>query len=198
VVPNQNLIITISRLSGGTIRWTSPELFDPAQFGLKEARPTEKSDCYALGMVIYEVLSGQVPFAHCVDTVVILDVMRGERPRRPQGAQGAWFTGGLWGMLELCWESQPGDRPSLRTVLQCLEGVRRPSMSPPTPAMNRDVEKGTDDLLDFIATNPGMSPGSPGSLWLTFSHSHDMTGPTSVLSGDQLPVLKNTIWGRKG
>jgi len=36
--------------SAGTVRWMSPELL----FG-KNSAPTRESDCYALGMVIYEV-----------------------------------------------------------------------------------------------------------------------------------------------
>ena len=40
--------------SGGTLRWMSPELLDPSRFG-SNGRPTRESDCYALGMVIYEV-----------------------------------------------------------------------------------------------------------------------------------------------
>ena len=39
---------------GGTLRWMSPELLDPTHSG-SEGRPTRESDCYALGMVIYEV-----------------------------------------------------------------------------------------------------------------------------------------------
>ena len=33
----------------------SPELLDPDRFGNGDRRPTKRSDCYALGMVIYEV-----------------------------------------------------------------------------------------------------------------------------------------------
>jgi len=40
--------------SVGTFRWMSPELLDPPRFG-SNGRPTRESDCYALGMVIYEV-----------------------------------------------------------------------------------------------------------------------------------------------
>ena len=40
--------------SGGTYCWMSPELLDPQRFGSKY-RLTRQSDCYALGMVIYEV-----------------------------------------------------------------------------------------------------------------------------------------------
>ena len=48
----------MSFTSGGTRRWMSPELLDPERFGIPESegdRPTRQSDCYALGMVIYEV-----------------------------------------------------------------------------------------------------------------------------------------------
>ena len=48
----------MSFTGGGTRRWMSPELLDPERFGSpgsEDNRPTEQSDCYALGMVIYEV-----------------------------------------------------------------------------------------------------------------------------------------------
>ena len=48
----------VSFTAGGTCRWMSPELLDPELFGIPQSegdRPTRQSDCYALGMVIYEV-----------------------------------------------------------------------------------------------------------------------------------------------
>lgn len=39
--------------SGGTLEWMSPELLDSLRPGCN-TRPTRESDCYALGMVIYE------------------------------------------------------------------------------------------------------------------------------------------------
>jgi serine/threonine protein kinase len=51
--------------SGGTRRWMSPELLDPEMFGIPQSegdRPTRQSDCYALGMVIYEVHIRASPF----------------------------------------------------------------------------------------------------------------------------------------
>ena len=45
----------ISFTGGGTPRWMSPELLYPEQFGVSDDRPTKQSDCYALGMVVYEV-----------------------------------------------------------------------------------------------------------------------------------------------
>lgn len=41
---------------GGTLPWMSPELLDSMRPG-SSIRQTHESDCYALGMVIYEVRS---------------------------------------------------------------------------------------------------------------------------------------------
>lgn len=106
---------------GDAIQWMSPELINPGKFNLRESRPTKKSDCYALGMTIYEVLSGQVPFAPREGTAIIPKIVGGERPGRPQGGEGVRFTVGLWRMLEDCWKPHPDDRPSLDIVLRCLQ-----------------------------------------------------------------------------
>lgn len=110
----------------------SPELFDPEEFGLKDGRQTKHSDCYALGMVIYEVLSGQVPFSWRHDYAIIGGIIKGERPRRPRGAVGAWFTDDIWSILECCWKPRPADRPNIKEVFRCLEKVSR-SWTPSSP-----------------------------------------------------------------
>jgi len=43
-------ISCVSASGGGTYRWMSPELLEDP-----DGRPTKRSDCYALGMVVYEV-----------------------------------------------------------------------------------------------------------------------------------------------
>ena len=54
----------MSFAAGGSLPWMSPELLDPELFGIPESddRPTRQSDCYALGMVIYEVHVRTSPF----------------------------------------------------------------------------------------------------------------------------------------
>ena len=145
----------------------SPERIAPEQFGLKNSRPTTSSDCYALGMVIYETISGNVPFHKDTDlTVSMKVVVKGEHPLR-----GAKFAKSLWGILERCWASGPSDRPSIEDVLQCLEMVSN-SSGPPSPRtdeeMDEDGDEGMDedvedwnsstnssrgDSVDFLATN---------------------------------------------
>ena len=109
---------TTSPESSGTLRWMSPELLDPVRFGAKNCRHTMESDCYALGMVILEVLTGKIPFQGFNSLAVMRMVGDRERPGRPKGP---WFTDDLWGTLELCWLYEPKQRPTVESVLECLE-----------------------------------------------------------------------------
>jgi len=150
----------LSCIDGGTTPWTSPELFNPEGFGLKESRPTEASDCYALGMVIYEVLSGRKPFALWEDPVVIQKVLDGKRPGRPRGGEGKLFTDGIWKILELCWNHRPCDRIKAKTILLGLEEDSFSSWPPSD--MVGTVETGADDQPDETASDSGMfSPFRP-------------------------------------
>ena len=135
--------------NAGTIRWMSPELLHPERFGLNQGRPTEKSDCYALGMVTLEVLSGERPFPRDQDFIVMRKVIEGEHPERPEGE---WFTDGLWRTLEQCWSPQPNDRPTIETVLECLEHVS--TICQPLPPIGEDVE--TNNHVLVSATVRGM------------------------------------------
>ena len=126
-----NPTVSSSYAPAGTTRWMSPELLDPDQSNPKDGRPTKESDCYALGMVIYEALSGKVPFAPDRDYVVMRKVIEGERPERPQGVDGVRFTDHLWYTLQLCWAHRPKGRPTIETVLQCLGPVPRDWKPPP-------------------------------------------------------------------
>ena len=130
----ENPTLSSSVRNGGTTRWMSPERLYPEDFDFGDGRPTEESDCYALGMVILEVLSGEAPFARDVRVAVILKVHRGERPERPKGGQ---FTNDLWKTLGQCWSTQPNDRPTVKAVLECLELVSK--VWRPLPHIVKDV-----------------------------------------------------------
>ena len=104
----------------------SPELLEPAKFNLEKSHQTKKSDCYALGMVVYEVLSGQTPFGSKTPSEVIQMVLKDKRPERPRKEEGKLFTDAIWGVLELCWKRKPNDRTSIEAVLTGLEQTPLP------------------------------------------------------------------------
>jgi len=131
----------------GAAQFMSPERIAPGIFGLGHSCLTKESDCYALGMVIYEVLSGQMPFSQDRDAETMLRVLDGTRPRRPQGNVGELFTDGIWEILELCWKHQPGDRISAEEVLLRLEQIRSP-LRLPDDVDEEDTETVTGDQSD--------------------------------------------------
>ena len=139
IVSDPSVSTTLSSLAGnGTMQWKSPELFGD------NYRPTVKSDCYALGMVIYEVLSGQIPFAGLNQFAVYNKILGGHRPARPGGVQGLWFTNDLWEMLSCCWAAQPKIRPGIGVVFECLEQISA-TWKPPAHQVDEDTKEDKDE-----------------------------------------------------
>ena len=150
-----NLLSSSSYTHGGTARWMSPELIDPQQFGFKKSRPTKASDCYAFGMVIYETISGRLPFYEHTDLNVFVKVLKGERPCKEPG-----FTGGLWEMVKSCW-AQPRDRPSIISILRFLESDSSSSAPLVLPASLEDESSSDDDDWDLVMSDSSTSFFTP-------------------------------------
>ncbi|CUA78327.1 Tip elongation aberrant protein 1 [Rhizoctonia solani] len=90
-----------------SLRWTAPEILDG------EAK-SKASDVYALGTVIYEIISGALPYAEVNDTEVVLKVMKGEVPSRPESQlpSGVEYFDNFWAILTKCWAYDPAERPT--------------------------------------------------------------------------------------
>jgi len=138
----------------------SPELFDLENQG---HLPTKLSDCYALGMVIWEVLSGRLPFYQFGNWIIPGKILRGDRPERPQGEEGVWFTDEVWEVLGSCWMAQPEDHPSIEDVLQCLREASR-SWRPPSPQLPvvpSAADPPTQESSDTITVECTDASGTP-------------------------------------
>jgi hypothetical protein len=145
-IAGDQLMDTPSSTLDGMLRWMSPELMDPERFGLEDDHPTKESDCYALGMVIYEVLSRNQPFAPYSEYATVARILRGKRPKRPRGVERILFTDNIWGMLKLCWKPQPRDRISASAVLLRLE--EHPPLLMPSPNVDGNAETDGNDSWD--------------------------------------------------
>ena len=130
----------------------SPELLDPDRFGFKNSRPTKESDCYALGMVVLEVLTGQPPFPRYTGLTVMRKVLDGERPERPRGPEEVWFTDELWATLKQCWSPQPKHRPTPEVVFGRLEEGSA-AWQPLPPGAGDHFEADSDDESVFTVSH---------------------------------------------
>ena len=137
----------------GTTRWMSPELLDPDRFGGEDGRATKESDCYALGMVVLEVLTGKPPFPGYSGLIVMRKVIEGERPGRPDGKEEVWFTGDLWEILEQCWLPRPERRPEIEAVLRCLERGSTTWQPLPPDSDDHAQSDSHDDWSDFTSSH---------------------------------------------
>ena len=134
-----------SSFSAGTIRWMSPELLHPDHFGFAKGKATKASDCYALGMVTLEVLTGRPPFSNDSEWIVMQKVVNCEHPGRPEGP---WFTDDLWETLKQCWATQPKSRPRIRVMLEYFVQASRtwqPHTSPVDMGSGVEEDAGSDE-----------------------------------------------------
>ncbi|KAF9783904.1 kinase-like domain-containing protein [Thelephora terrestris] len=117
---------------GGTGCQMSPELLDPSSFG-SNGRPTCESNCYALGLVIYEVLTGLRPFHHvyAVTPIPAIAILRGVHPEKPSRAQYLGFSDTLWGLAQLCWSEMSSSRPTACGLHDHLSSVTHTWNPPP-------------------------------------------------------------------
>ena len=101
----------------------APELLLPARFSLDKGVPSKEADIYALGMTVYQVLTGKWPFHSKMEGDIMLVVMSGERPQKPRNAEAIGMTEVVWDLLIKCWREDRMTRPTIADVLKRLCGV---------------------------------------------------------------------------
>ncbi|KAF9784796.1 kinase-like domain-containing protein [Thelephora terrestris] len=127
LIENSTFPLSATAVSSvGTVCWMSPELL----IG-EGSTPTRQSDCYALGMVVYEVLTGLRPFYHLGTYAVVIAVQKGERPKRPPNARSLGFSDVLWGLTVRCWSKSSTARPTAQALLDCLQDASHIWVPPP-------------------------------------------------------------------
>lgn len=97
----------------GTLPYMAPELVSDPE------RVSEKADVWSLGMVLWEMLTRQVPFTHLTPQQIIAGLMVGNlQPEVPEWCEPEWRS-----VMESCWEVNPDHRPSLRELARRLEHI---------------------------------------------------------------------------
>ncbi|XP_010443452.1 PREDICTED: uncharacterized protein LOC104726317 [Camelina sativa] len=98
----------------GTLPWMAPELLSG-----KSNMVSEKIDVYSFGIVMWELLTGEEPYAdmHCASIIGGI-VNNALRPKIPQWCDPEWK-----GLMESCWGSEPTERPSFAEISQKLRNM---------------------------------------------------------------------------
>lgn len=157
-------------LQGGTLAWMAPELFkgDPPSYqtdvyayAIVAWEVSNKSICIAMLTRIFQLFAGSVPYRGYVRDAIPLNVSTGNmRPARPPKGALLGLSDDLWNFMELCWNTKPGDRPSMSSVVEVVRNAHRvykPKWLPLADYPGHDnKEKETESL--------------PQSLWPSSAH----------------------------
>jgi len=131
VAPSGDSVLTTTAADAGTISGTLPYMA-PEQ--LQGGRPDARTDIYAAGVVLYEMLSGRRPFSNTTPAAIMGDILYREPP--PLRTARPDVSADLASIIARCLEKDPGRRyPSARTLLsdlrQCATGAAIPPPAAP-------------------------------------------------------------------
>ncbi|CUA74882.1 Ephrin type-A receptor 3 [Rhizoctonia solani] len=103
-----------------TIRWSAPELVMA-----NDCQHTKASDVFALGMTIYEVLAGKVPYHETKElaSLIFKKIQRDTPTRFMSTPNGHASLGALWQLFTLCWKYETEQRPSAAKVAEMLKAI---------------------------------------------------------------------------
>ncbi|KAH7322150.1 kinase-like domain-containing protein [Rhizoctonia solani] len=134
-----------------TVRWSAPELVIA-----NGCQHTKDSDVFALGMTIYEVLTGKVPYHEIKELApVMLRIIQRDTPTRPVSIPDGHESGDmLWDLFTLCWKYVPDERPSAANVTEVMKGI-------PLDGVVYRVPQTTDSVRESLAGGENEAANPP-------------------------------------
>lgn len=98
----------------GTVHWTAPEIMNNKRYRFS-------ADVYSLGMVLYEMASGKLPFAEMIPmAVMVAVVINKQRPPMDEIKSRHGDEPRLQELIEKCTEWEASQRPSITEVISIL------------------------------------------------------------------------------
>ncbi|KAI5069934.1 hypothetical protein GOP47_0014277 [Adiantum capillus-veneris] len=95
----------------GTYRWMAPEVISHLPYG-------HKADIFSFGIVLWELLTGKLPYESMNPVQAAIGVRQGLRPQIPEQTPPE-----LSDLIKRCWHDNPSERPDfceISSVLQIL------------------------------------------------------------------------------
>ncbi|KAF7790082.1 hypothetical protein EIP86_001032 [Pleurotus ostreatoroseus] len=134
----------------GTLLWMAPEVLSGNKV------PDKAADVYSLGLTIWEVFSGDIPFKNFISPELLIDgvVNRGRRPERP----GMLVDDHVWDVVQKCWQADPSARPKANDVQVSLKTLKSSASS---LSMNvRPISRTVSDSGLFVSDGTLNAPST--------------------------------------
>lgn len=109
-----NTAIIIHEKLFGNIRYVAPEILRVSK--TKHYPYTEYSDTYSLGVLLWEISSGQNPFEDQSDYTVIAAILSGYREERIKDTPDEYYE-----LYSKCWNDEPKKRCTIDYVYNALK-----------------------------------------------------------------------------
>ncbi len=154
----------------GVMRYMAPELFR------NNPTHTPKSDIYALGMIMWEISSGQPPFiGRPSEPCLALDIVQGIRPDIIEGTPKCFAF-----LLQKCWSSDPTKRPTAEHVYNTLEAWYDGVLNPNSELLQKLQHRAEQCKQFEVADN--LPPRKPTRDFLSEDQYTSKFYPTSLIS----------------
>ena len=180
----------------GTLRWSAPEFLRAG--GKKSATPA--SDVYALGVVLWEILTLQIPYDGDDDETIRESIKGG---RDDKLAIPPERDPKIRSLLHACWSNDPMKRPTAMEIMHAIKkliaeeetrGNGAPSLPSPSSPSPHSPTPVTSAVLapPVAATSVAASsspPSSPGLLPSSSVSSSSSASAAAAPSDSQLPAV---------
>ena len=127
-VKSETSSTTTAGNSVGTVAWMAPECF------ARRAKTTEKTDIYAMGMILWELAAREIPWKDAAAPAIIIQwVLAGDKEDIPEDTPPSYAA-----LIARCWETDPARRPEAPEIVHALEALKSATAASAAAARSAD------------------------------------------------------------
>jgi serine/threonine protein kinase len=160
----------------GNLPYIAPEVIAKMEYSFA-------SDVYSIGMLMWEISSGQPPFVYKHDYDLAIKIINGMRPRIIPGTPLEYKE-----LMEQCWDADPTKRPDINTLNDKIRDIYRRYLQ------NENDEQRTTEItnIDEFQSSTNYSISSTSSI-----NSFYRNSSSKIYYFKDMPEPRNAKKGKK-